>query len=282
MSTALSFAQAATDYPAEIDKMGVNGLKLRFADCQKDVEDAQNVRYQVFYQEMGAKPIKDMAALERDYDEFDPVSRHLLVVDTNDDPTGRGKVVGTYRMFMQKNEQAFKPFYTEGEFDISGIKGKAKTILEVGRSCILPDYRKRFVMQLLWQGLGAFVYHHEVDFMIGCGSLDGVVMQDHAMTLSYLYHYHLAREEIRPKALPAMFQSINLLPAEQINEKEAFMALPPLIKGYLRLGGKVGDGAIIDEQFNTVDVCVLVETAGISEKHREYYRRDRSQKDGEI
>jgi L-ornithine Nalpha-acyltransferase len=259
---------------AEFSKMGMNGLILRFAQDEADLHAAQNVRYKVFYEEMGAKPIKDMAKLERDYDDFDNQCQHLLVVDTNDDP--KGKIVGTYRMFFQKKSIGYKPFYTEGEFDISKIKEQGHRILEVGRSCILEEYRKRFVIQLLWQGIGAYIHHHDVDFLIGCASLDGIDMQEHAMTLSYLHHFHLVRPELRTTALPHLYKDINMIPKDQIDEKKSLMALPPLIKGYLRLGGKIGDGAIIDEQFNTVDVCIIVERELISGKHIDYYLRDRS------
>lgn len=259
--------------PPELAKMDISGLQLRVATTVEEIIKAQEIRYQVFYEELGAKPVENMESLKRDYDEFDHYCTHLLVVDTNG---GEDKVVGTYRMFFQEMGKDNKPFYSESEFDISKLKANGKRFLEVGRSCIIEGYRTRFALQLLWQGLGTYVFHHDIDFLFGCASFDGIDVNEHAMTLSYLYHYHLAREEIRPRALDELFQSINIIPKDQIDQKTALRDLPPLIKGYLRLNGVIGDGAMIDKQFNTVDICIMVEKATLGQRYIDYYLRDRS------
>ena len=264
--------------PDEIKKMTINGLMLKVAETVDEIKKAQELRYKVFYEEYGADPIGEMGTLKRDYDRFDDVSTHLLVIDIND-PDDH-KVIGTYRMFRQVVSDDMHEFYTESEFDITPLKKNAKNLMEVGRSCILDGYRTRFALQLLWQGIGAFIFHHEVDFLFGCASFEGYTdPQKLALPLSYLYHYHLAREEVRPKALDKYFQSINLIPKEEINPKEAVKQLPPLVKGYLRLNGIIGDGAMVDMQWKSVDICIMVEKATLSEKHVEYYRRDRSTKE---
>ncbi len=265
------------DAPDEIKTMNINGLILKVAETVDEVMKAQELRYKVFYEEYGATPIGNMAETKRDHDEFDDVSTHLLVIDTND--ADNHKVIGTYRMFRQEINDDIHPFYTEREFDITNLKENAKSLMEVGRSCILDGYRTRFALQLLWQGIGSFIFHHDVDYLFGCASFEGYKSVDElALPLSYLYHYHLAREEIRPKALDKFFTNINIIPKEDINQKEAIKSLPPLIKGYLRLNGVIGDGAMIDIQWASVDVCIMVEKAALSEKHVEYYRRDRSEK----
>lgn len=265
--------------PEELKKMNVNGLMIKVAETQEEVMQAQSLRYQVFYDEYGADPIKDMAEVKRDYDSFDDVSTHLLVIDTNS--KDGDEVIGTYRMFLQDVTEEgganLHPFYTETEFDISKLKKKGNRLMEVGRSCIKDGYRTRFAIQLLWQGIGAFIFAHNVDFLFGCASFEGYVdPQELALPLSYLHHFHLAREEIRPETLPDLFHSIDLMPKEEINPKEALKFLPPLVKGYLRLNGVIGEGAMVDNQWNSVDVCIMVETASLSAKHVDYYRRDRS------
>lgn len=259
--------------PPELEKMEISGLKLRIATTVEEIIQAQKIRYQVFYEELGATPVKEMEALKRDYDEFDNYCTHLLVVDTNG---GVDKVVGTYRMFFQEIGKDNKPFYSESEFDITALKKNGKRFLEVGRSCIIEGYRTRFALQLLWQGLGTYVFHHDIDFLFGCASFDGIDPKEHAMTLSYLYHFHLAREEIRPRALEKLYNAIDIIPKDQIDPKVALRDLPPLIKGYLRLNGVIGDGSVIDTQFNTVDICIMVEKAALGQRYIDYYLRDRS------
>lgn len=262
--------------PPDIKDLSFNSLHLKVAETIEEVEEAQRLRYQVFYQEMGATPVKDMALLKRDYDEFDDVSTHLLVVDKS--TPNKEKVIGTYRMFRQDVSDDMIPFYTETEFDIGHLKNKTNSLMEVGRSCILDGYRTRFALQLLWQGIASFIFHYKIDCLFGCVSFEGTSLQENALALSYLYHFHLAREDIRSKTLPHLHHDIDLIPKENIDEKEALKLLPPLVKGYLRLGGKIGDGAMIDEQFDTVDVCIMVERTSVGQRYVDYYRRDRSEK----
>lgn len=271
--------------PPELEKMELGGLKIKVATTVEEVMLAQQLRYAVFYEECGADPIKNMGALKRDYDDFDDVCTHLLVVDTKD-PAGE-KVIGTYRMLRQdmnpKPETPLIPFYSESEFDISNLKANSKSLMEVGRSCILDGYRDRFALQLLWQGIGAFIFHYDVDFLFGCASFEGFTdPKDLALPLSYLHHFHMAREEIRPVALKdtgcdtLKAAPIDIIAKEDINPKEALKTLPPLVKGYLRLNGIIGGGCIIDYQWQSVDVCIMVEKATLSQKHVDYYRRDRN------
>lgn len=263
------------EVPDELKKMVINGLTIKVAETVEEVMAAQALRYQVFYDEYGAEPIKEMARVKRDYDQFDDVSTHLLVVDTNE--PDNHKVIGTYRMFMQDVSDNMQPFYTETEFDVSNLKKPGTRLMEVGRSCIMEGYRTRFALQLLWQGIGAIIFHHNVDFLFGCASFEGYTdPEELALPLSYLHHFHMAREEIRPKTLPDLYHSIDLMPKDEIDQKQALKSLPPLVKGYLRLNGVIGDGAMVDHQWNSVDVCIMVERASLSPKHVGYYRRDRS------
>ena len=128
-------------------------------------------------------------------------------------------------------------------------------------------------MQLLWSGIAAYVFYYSIDLMFGCASLPGIDPDALAMPLSYLYHHHLAPADLRPRALPERYVDMRRLRSPAIDPARALAALPPLIKGYLRLGGFVGDGAVIDEQFNTTDVCILVKTDLITEKYSRHYER---------
>ena len=130
-------------------------------------------------------------------------------------------------------------------------------------------------MALLWRGIAAYVFHHDITLMFGCASLAGVDPDALALPLSYLYHSHLAPDGMRPRALPHLFTAMDRLPADAVDRRAAREALPPLIKGYLRLGGFVGDGAVIDRQFQTTDVCVVVKTDLVASKYRQHYETTR-------
>jgi putative hemolysin len=164
-------------------------------------------------------------------------------------------------------------FYTADEYDISPIELRGGNVMELGRSCVDTAYRNRSTMQLLWRGIAAYVFRYDIDLMFGCASLHGTNPQEMAAELSYLYHYHLAPEHLRPRALPERYAAMNLMPKDEIDARRVMASLPPLVKGYLRLGGFVGDGAVVDHQFNTTDVCVIVKTDLISEKYHKHYDR---------
>lgn len=250
-------------------------LEVRLARDEAEILASQRLRYRVFYEEMRAWPSEAQAREKRDFDGFDPLCDHLLVVDTGvgDDPDRY--VVGTYRLIRRSAAAAHGGFYTAGEFDISRIEALPGEILELGRSCVAPEHRNRPTMQLMWLGISAYVMHYDIGIMFGCASFGGIDVEAVAVPLSYLYHYHLAPEAFRPRALPDRYVDMSCLPKEAIDARHALTDLPPLIKGYLRLGGFVGDGAVVDEQFNTVDVCIQVKTDLVTEKYMRHYERER-------
>lgn len=247
-------------------------LAIGIADDPAFVEASQALRFQVFYEEMAAKPTPEMAARGRDFDSYDAYTDHLLVLD-RDRGTGPESVVGTYRLLRREPAGRAGQFYTVDEYDISRLVERKSEILELGRSCVADAYRTRHVMELLWRGIAAYVFHYDIEFMFGCASLPGNDLDELALPLSYLYHNHLAPEEIRPVALPDRYQSMNRIAAVDIDRKAGLSAVPPLIKGYLRLGGVVGDGAVIDPQFNTTDVCLIVETKRVTDRYYKHYAR---------
>lgn len=256
-------------------------LEVRLAATAAEIDAAQALRYRVFYEEMAARPTPEVAASHRDSDSFDEYCDHLLVIDHKRGAGAEG-VVGTYRLLRRGVATRHSGFYTATEFDIGPLLAYPGEILELGRSCVDIAYRTRPTMQLLWRGIATYVFHHDIKLMFGCASLPGTDPQAVAVPLSYLYHYHLAPPSLRARALPARYVDMNLLPCSevdmaaavaQLDSRAAVAALPPLIKGYLRLGGLVGDGAVIDQQFNTTDVCIIVVTDHLTEKYFNHYRR---------
>ena len=250
------------------------GLEARLAVSEEDIAAAQALRYRVFYEEMRAKASAETARLERDIDDFDAVCDHLLVID----PKRRdlaGGVVGTYRLLRRAEADRNAGFYSAEEYDISHLEEYPGEILELGRSCVEASYRNRPTMQLLWRAIAAYVFHHDIVLMFGCASLPGIDPQGLRLQLSYLYYYHLAPPALRPRALDARYVDMKIVPRWEIDPRAALSEMPPLIKGYLRLGGFIGDGAVVDHQFNTTDVSVVVKTDLVTDKYLRHYERER-------
>ena len=250
----------------------VGNLEVRLATTAAEIEAAQRLRYEIFYNEMAARPTPEMAACNRDFDQYDYICDHLLVIDHNRGAGPEG-VVGTYRLIRRDAAARVGSFYSSSEYDISHLVAYPGEILELGRSCVDVAYRTRGTMQLLWRGIAAFVWEHKIGLMFGCGSLPGTDLTALALPLSYLYFNHLAPETLRPVALADRYADMRLMGPEDIDKRKALNELPPLIKGYLRLGGFVGDGAVIDHQFNTTDVCIVVKTELVTEKYFRHYDR---------
>ncbi len=243
---------------------------VRLASSPQEIEAAQKIRYQVFYEENNATPTDEIKRQKRDMDRYDDHADHLIVVDQSGP---KEKVVGTYRLLTREAARKSGQFYSSGEYDMSVLIDSGSEILELGRSCVLPEFRSRPVLQLLWQGIADYVVEHNIDMLFGCGSMPGTDPQALALPLSYLYHYHLAPEGIRARALPERYVGMNMIAKDDIVAKAAFAELPPLIKGYLRTGATVGDGAVIDRDFNTTDVFIAMPTTLIEKRYRKHYER---------
>jgi len=266
---------AGTD-PAEpsepFTEIRSGNLGVRLAAGEAEIDSVQALRYRVFYQEMGARADTETTDTRRDRDIYDTVADHLLVVDHS---LGEGpdSVVGTYRLIQRRAASRIGHFYSSDEYDIAPIEAVPGRIMELGRSCVDTGYRNRSVMQLLWRGIAAYVFMHDIELMFGCASLPGTDPDSLALELTYLYYNYLAPVAIRPRALPHRYIEMRRLDRDSIDTRAALTRLPPLIKGYLRLGGFVGDGAVIDPQFNTTDVAVVVQTDLVTEKYYKHYER---------
>ena len=248
-------------------------LEVRLAETEGEVEAAQRLRYRVFYEEMSAAPSPAMRDSRRDFDKFDGFCDHMLVVDRSVfDDDGQPAVVGTYRLMRDVDAKRAGGFYTAGEYNISpmlaGVE-EGSRLLELGRSCVLKQYRSKLsTMQLLWRGIGVYLHRFSIDLMFGCASLPGTDPGSLALPLSYLHHFHGMRGEGRVRARPELYVSMDLMPKEAIVLKDALRALPPLIKGYVRAGAGVGDGAVIDLQFGTTDVFIHFPVSKMNARHK--------------
>src|SRR6516165_6696031 len=252
----------------------LGALEVRLARNAKEIRRAQKLRYKVFYREMSAVPDAASFLSRRDVDPFDAVCDHLLVVD-HAAPRLRNAppVVGTYRLLRQEVADRQSGFYSAGEFDIDALVSRhsERRFLELGRSCVLPQYRNKRTVELLWHGIWTYVLEHRIDVMIGCASLDGTDADRLALPLSFLHHYARAPEEWRTAALAERYVELNRMPKDVIAPKAALQLLPPLIKGYLRLGAFVGDGAVIDHQFGTTDVLVVLPVSEIQARYLAHF-----------
>jgi putative hemolysin len=246
-------------------------LRVRLATSAAEIDAAQALRYRIFYEGLGARPLSEVLHRRRDVDRFDDNCDHLLVLDHS--RGCGGLVVGTYRLLRREAAVRHGGFYSAHEYDLAPLLAYPGEILELGRSCVDPVYRQRPVMQLLWRGIAAYVFQHDIALMFGCASFHGTDPDALAAPLSYLYYHHLAPLSLRPRALSERYVDMSRLRIAAFDSGRALALLPPLIKGYLRLGGFVGDGAVIDEQFNTTDVCLLVKTNLVTGKYSRHYER---------
>lgn len=254
----------------------IGNLETRIARSVTEIDAAQAVRYRVFAEEMNAKLSPDAVRRKRDIDAWDMVCDHLLVFDTAIEGDTEEQIVGTYRLLRQDVAAVSGGFYSQSEFDVDTLIARhpAKRFMELGRSCVLPAYRTKRTLELLWQGNWAYALKHGIDVMFGCASFHGIVPEEHALALSFLHHNVQARDEWSVSARPELFRTMDLMPSEGIDARKALFAMPPLIKGYLRLGATVGNGAVVDHGFNTTDVLVVLPIGKISGRYLNYYGAD--------
>ncbi len=251
----------------------IGTMVVRLACSAAEIEAAQEVRYRVFREELGNRAVAAGMQDRRDADRFDDVCDHLLVMDTSLEGPDHRRIVGTYRLLRQESASAAGGFYSSDEFELDRLVARHPHLrfLELGRSCVLPDYRSKRTIELLWQGIWAYVNHYDIGVMTGCASFHGTVPAAHAEALSFLAHNCSAEGAWRVPAVARRHHPMDLMPAEAVNARSALAAMPPLIKGYLRLGAKIGDGCVIDHDFGTTDVFIVLPVETISARYINYY-----------
>ncbi|MBO0347213.1 GNAT family N-acetyltransferase [Roseibium limicola] len=279
--TLLHDAEALAKTRSTLGRVG--SLEVRLARSAGEVKKAQRLRYEVFYEEMSAIADAQTLTSQRDSDPFDSICDHLLVIDhakMKRNKLGRLKptIVGTYRLLRQDVAGAHGGFYSASEYDVQSLvdANPGKRFLELGRSCVLKPYRSKKTVELLWQGIWAYVLAHKIDVMIGCASFENTNPDLLAEPLSFLHHHARAPEDWRVSALPERHVEMNRVPAELLDQKAALRQLPPLVKGYLRLGAYIGEGAVIDHQFGTTDVMIIMPVSELNARYVNYYGADAS------
>lgn len=254
----------------------IGSLETRLAANAEEIRAAQLIRYRVFVEEMGARLPPEAMMQGLDFDAFDDICDHLIVLDKSLDGDTPDQIVATYRLLRQEVAEQHSGFYSASEFDIGPMIARhpGKRFLELGRSCVLAPYRTKRTVELLWQGNWAYALKHNLDVMFGCGSFPGAFPEFHALALSFLHHNSLANDEWTVRAASNRYRNMDLMPPEAVNAKRALMAMPPLIKGYLRLGAMIGEGAVVDHAFGTTDVLIVLPVESISTRYLNYYGAD--------
>jgi putative hemolysin len=246
---------------------------VRLAQDAADLRAAQRLRYQVFVRELGATGPTANHADQIEADSFDAHVDHLLLIDTSRDATAFDHVVGVYRLLPSDRLPQAGRFYSETEYDLTALKSSGRKLVELGRSCVHPDYRGGPAMLLLWNALAGYVLDQNIEILFGTASFHGTNLAKLAQPLTWLHHHHLAPPALRVTARPDHAVAMTLVPEAQLDRRAALAGTPALIKAYLRLGGFVGEGAYVDHAFNTTDVCLVMDTAAMSAKHRAFYIR---------
>jgi putative hemolysin len=260
-------------------QIDLSRYRVKLAETEAELMGAQRLRYRVFVEEMGAHATPAEVAVRREWDDFDPYFDHLVLLSLDPaiaDPLDR--VVGVYRLMREEAARRGPGFYGAGEYDLGPIVDSGRLCVELGRSCVAPDHRGGPAMHLLWNGLASYVLERGIELLFGVASFHGTDPAPLAEALSYLHHEHLAPEDLRVRARPEHYVDMNLMPREAIDAPRALQAIPPLIKAYLRTGGFVGDGAYLDRDFNTIDVCVVMDTGRMTERYRHFYQRTRGRR----
>lgn len=252
-------------------------FEVRLAATPQEQRAGHRLRYEVFVAELGGDGDLVDHADRTEQDALDPYMDQLILLDHNlTVPQGELPVVGVYRLLSDAQARKAGRFYSQDEYDLAPLSASGRKLLELGRSCVAKDYRGGSGMFHLWAGLARYIQDNGIEILFGVASFHGTDVQALAAPLSFLHHRHLAPEELRTRAVPDHFTSMDLMPEDQIHRAAALKEIPALIKAYLRLGGFVGDGAFVDHPFNTTDVCLILPTDRISDASRAIYTRDRA------
>ncbi|MBK5914887.1 GNAT family N-acetyltransferase [Rhodocyclus purpureus] len=249
MTTALSTRQQGAR-PAR------HKLSVDIARCEREILAAQKLRYRVFAGELGAKlPTRTPGV---DHDIYDPYCEHLVV--RNEDS---GEIVGTYRILSPENARRIGAYYTESEFDLTRLQHLRPRLVEIGRSCVHPDYRSGATITLLWAGLAKYMSDRGYDYLVGCASI-GMADGGHAAASIY----RSLGEQMSPLEYRVFPRCP--LPLEALdNERPA--ELPPLIKGYLRAGAWICGDPAWDPDFNTADLPILLPMSRVGERYARHF-----------
>lgn len=238
-------------------RTGRHQLSIGLARTPNEIRDAQRLRYRVFAEEMGANLPTRTPGIDQDI--YDQYCEHLVVRDT-----GNGEVVGNYRILAPGNARQVG-YYSENEFDLTRLQHLRPRLVEIGRSCVHPEYRNGATIALLWSGLASYMKEHGYDYLMGCASIS---MADGGHAAASLYNRlsgNLGPQEYR--VFPRCPLPLAALKKDQPAE------LPPLIKAYLRAGAWVCGEPAWDPDFNTADLPIMIQMGRVSGRYAKHYLR---------
>ncbi len=249
----------------------IDEFTVRLAKSPQDLRAVQRLRYEVFVEELGGGGSLVDHERKLEVDRFDPHCDHMIV-----EHAPSGQIAGVYRLMSRTQAQAAGQFYSENEYDLGPLLSAPREVLELGRSCIHKAFRNGIAMHVLWRGLAQVIAERGIDVLFGVASFHGTDTRALAAPLSLLHHRHLAPPALRVRARPPVCQSMDIIPENELDRPAAMVAIPSLIKAYLRLGGCVGEGAYIDHDFNTTDVCLILDINAMNPAQAKQYQRQPS------
>lgn len=241
-------------------------LEVRLAGNDQELEGAFRLRYEVFVQE--ERNMKLLNNREQETDRYDPYCDHLIVKDLE-----ANRVIGTYRLLPGERALSHIGFYSESEFDLSQYRPFASQTLELGRSCIAPEYRNGRAIQLLWEGILQYAEGLNCRFLIGCASIASTTKTDLLEIYSLLHKKQVITDRYGVKPLPShRIEGLGLVELAG-SEKDVFRKLPPLMKGYQWLGAEIAGEPAYDPLFNTVDYFVVLNKEKMSSRYLRRFRQ---------
>ena len=248
----------------EFHPITFKNFTIKISQSNLEIKKAQSLRYRIFFKEKKIKRKDFKYLLQRDYDFYDKISDHLIIIDNNREV--KDNVIGTYRLLRGNCAKLYKGFYTEQEFDLSNLKKNfsSKDILELGRSCVHHEYRSGIILKLLWQGISRYIKIYKIKILLGCASFNGTNPSKFKDEFSLLYESYRLPKNYNVKSL----QDNEISFRKNIKHSTVLNKLPPLIKGYLRAGGLVSENFYIDREFETIDYCVIMLTDKIISRYK--------------
>lgn len=249
-------------------------LEIRLAKDQEEIFESQRLRYKVFVDEFGAKVSVKNKNKSIESDKFDSYCDHLILIDKSvRNLVGKPLIVGTLRLLNSTNANKFDGFYSAAEYNLDKMLELKKNLLEIGRACVDKNYRGHLALHLLWLGLGKYVVERNIAVIFGVASFNGNDPTHFSSALSLLNHKYGASKMLEFKALAPNSVDMNMISVEELDYRKAMSQMPSLIKAYLRMGARVGDGAFVDTKFNTVDIGIIIEVELMGSKYKKLYGR---------
>ena len=247
------------DSPAVTGRHGLaESVTVSWATTEAEVEEVQRLRYQVFSDELGVQ-LPGQNGL--DEDKFDPYVEHVYVRDNK-----TGKVVGTYRALTPASANQIG-LYADQEFDISDLLRDRDQLLEVGRACVHKDYRNGTVLMTLWKAILQFAAKNKFELILGCTS---VPVSSNTPAISDIQQLLIDAGAMSDDYVVTPRNPLvgSMQPVVHADVKKV---LPPLVKGYLRLGAKFCGEPSYDPDFHTADYLTILRLSSVSSRYVKHF-----------